>query len=343
MINSNNGHLDRIKVTALTSGWRVPSSRFRVRQFIAPLASLGVEVFERRLPFSKYALRRTGPLSALARLPAVASARSSDVTWLERELIAGRRSLEHFAGRRRLFDIDDALWLLGRSKFSERIAAESFGIIAGNEFIGEYYRQYCPRIWVVPTSVDTGAWKPLMKRQPGPWTIGWIGTSSNLPHLLALEAPLAAFLKRHDDAQLLVVCDRRPRFNGVPERSQRFVRWSANHEIELVQRMDVGLMPLPDTEWARGKCALKMLLYMAVGIPVITSPVGVGASLASRAEIGVTANSQDDWYDALKLLFDSRAASHSMGMAGRRLAEEKYSVFGNSQRLAEIFREAAAA
>lgn len=330
-------------MTALTSGWRVPSSRFRVRQFIAPLARLGVEVLERRLPFSKYALRRTGPLSALARLPAVAAARSTDVTWLERELIAGRRSLEHFAGRRRLFDIDDALWLLGRSKFSERIAAESFGIIAGNEFIADYYRQYCPRIWVVPTSVDTGAWKPVIKRQPGPWTVGWIGTSSNLPHLTALEAPLAAFLERHDDAQLLVVCDRRPRFNSIPERSQRFVRWSVDSEIELVQQMDVGLMPLPDTEWARGKCALKMLLYMAVGIPVITSPVGVGASLASRAEIGVTANSQDDWYDALQLLFDSGAAARSMGMAGRRLAEEKYSVLENSERLAEIFREAAAA
>ena len=329
-------------MTALTSGWSVPSSRFRVRQFIAPLERLGVEVFERRLPFSKYALRRTGPLSALARLPAVAAARSSDVTWLERELIAGRRSLEHFAGRRRLFDIDDALWLLGRSHFSERIAAESFGIIAGNEFIAEYYRRYCSKIWVVPTSVDTGAWKPGKKRAPGPWTIGWIGTSSNLPHLLALEAPIAAFLNRHDDAQLLVVCDRQPRFRSIPERSRRFVRWSADNEIELVQRMDVGLMPLPDTEWARGKCALKMLLYMSVGIPVITSPIGVGASLANGAEIGITTHSQDDWYDALQLLFDSRTVARSMGMAGRRLAEEKYSVLGNSQRLAEIFREAAA-
>ena len=329
-------------MTALTSGWRVPSSRFRVRQFIAPLKRLGVEVFERRPLFSKYALRRTGPLSALARLPAVAAARSSDVTWLERELIAGRRSLEHFAGRRRLFDIDDALWLLGRSKFSERIAAESFGIIAGNEFIAEYYRRYCSRIWVVPTSVDTAAWKPLKKRQSRPWTVGWIGTSSNLPHLLALEAPIAAFLKQHHDAQLLIVCDRQPRLSSIPERSRRFVRWSAENEIELVQSMDVGLMPLPDTEWARGKCALKMLLYMAVGIPVVASPIGVGADLANGTEIGITTNSQDDWYDALQLLFDSSAVARRMGMAGRRLAEEKYSVLGSSLRLAEIFREAAA-
>lgn len=343
MINSDNGHPNRIRVTAITSGWRVPSSRFRVRQFIAPLSRLGVEVLERRLPLSKYALRRTGPLSALARLPAVAAARSSDVTWLERELIAGRRSFEHFAGRRRLFDIDDALWLLGRSKFSERIAAESFGIVAGNEFIAEYYRQYCSRVWVVPTSVDTCAWKPPVKRQSGPWTIGWIGTSSNLPHLLALEGPIAAFLKRHDDAQLLVVCDKRPRLSSIPERSRRFVRWSADNEIELVQRMDVGLMPLPDTEWARGKCALKMLLYMAVGIPVITSRIGVAASLANGSDIGITTHSQDEWYDALRLLYDSRERARSMGVAGRRLAEEKYSVLGNSLKLAEIFREAAAA
>ncbi len=331
-----------IKVTALTSGWHVPSSRYRVRQFVEPLARLGVEVSERRMPVSKYALKRAGALGALARLPGVAAARGSDVTWLERDLVAGRRTLEHFAGRRRLFDVDDALWLLSRSDFSERIAAESFGVIAGNEFIAEHYRRHCGRVWVVPTSVETRAWKPPTEREPGPWTVGWIGTSSNLPHLLAVEEPLADFLARHGDARLLVVCDKEPRLNRIPPRSRRFVRWSAENEIGSVQGMDVGLMPLPDTEWARGKCALKMLLYMAVGIPVVASPVGVGASLLGRAEIGIAAASRDDWYEALRLLSGDGARARRMGAGGRQLAEEEYSVMKNSIRLADIFREAAA-
>lgn len=331
-----------INVTALTSGRHEPASRFRVRQFVEPLARLGVEVSERRPLVNKYAFRRAGPLGALARLRGVASARRSDVTWLERELVAGRRTLERFAGERRLFDVDDALWLLGRQGFSERIASESFGVIAGNEFIAEHYRRHCGRVWVVPTSVETRVWKPPVERRSGLWTVGWIGTSSNLPYLRAIEEPLARFLARHGDAQLLIVCDKEPRLNSIPPRSRRFVRWSAENEIELVQSMDVGLMPLPDTEWARAKCALKMLLYMAVGLPVVTSPVGVGASLIKSARIGIAAGTPDEWYEALRLLFEDCETARAMGAAGRRLAEEKYSVVRNSHRLAEIFREAAA-
>jgi glycosyltransferase involved in cell wall biosynthesis len=330
-----------IRVTALTSGRRVPSSRFRVRQFVEPLARLGVEVTERLPPLNKYALKRVGPLGALARLRGVAASRRADVTWLERELVAGRRTLERFAGRRRLFDVDDALWLLGSQDFSERIAAESFGVIAGNEFIAEHYSRHCGRVWVVPTSVETRAWRPLDKREPGPWTVGWIGTSSNLPHLLDIEEPLAEFLSQHGDARLLVVCDREPRLKSIPARSLSFVRWSAENEVTSVQSMDAGLMPLPDTEWARAKCALKMLMYMSVGIPVVASPLGVGAGLIERAAVGVAASSPCEWYEALRLLFDGGETARAMGAAGRRLAEGEYSVVRNSVRLAEIFREAA--
>ena len=331
------------KVVALTSGGRVPSSRLRVRQFIEPLARLGVTVTEHHPPFGKYALKRVAPLAALARLPGVLAARAGDVVWLERELIAGRHTLERFAGTRRLFDVDDAIWLLNDSNFSEEIAAGSFGVIAGNEFIADRYRPHCARVWVVPTSVDTHAWRPPAEEGRAAWTVGWIGTSSNLPHLRAAEEPLAEFLSRHEGCRLLIVCDREPRLNKIPARSWRFVRWSPENEVGLVQEMDVGLMPLPDTEWARGKCALKMLQYMAVGIPVIASPVGVGGSLLRQAEVGVAATAGRDWYEALRRLFDGRDLARGMGAAGRRLVEEKYSVAKNAATLADIFREAAGA
>lgn len=331
------------KVIALTSGRRVPSSRFRVRQFVEPLGRLGVRVAEHHPPFGKYALKRVPPRAALARLPGVLAARAGDVVWLERELVAGRHTLERFAGTRRLFDVDDAIWLLNDSNFSEEIAAGSFGVIAGNEFIADRYRPHCRRVWVVPTSVDTRAWRPPAGGERARWTVGWMGTSSNLPHLHAVEEPLAEFLSRHGDSQLLVVCDREPGFNKIPARSWRFARWSPENEVGLVQEMDVGLMPLPDTEWALGKCALKMLLYMAVGVPVVASPVGVGGSLLRRAEVGIAAKAERDWYEALLRLFDDRELARGMGAAGRSLVEEKYSVAKNAVTLADIFRAAARA
>lgn len=331
------------KVIALTSGRLVPSSRFRVRQFIEPLARLGVKVAEHHPPLGKYALKRAPPLAALARLPGVLAARAADVVWLERELVAGRHTFERFAGTRRLFDVDDAIWLLNDSNFSEEIAAGSFGVIAGNEFIAERYRPHCERVWVVPTSVDTRVWRPTAGKERARWTVGWMGTSSNLPHLRAVEEPLAEFLSRHGEGRLLIVCDREPRFNKIPARSWRFARWSPESEVALVQEMDVGLMPLPDTEWARGKCALKMLLYMAAGVPVVASPVGVGGSLMRQAEVGIAAAAGRDWYEALHRLFGDGELARGMGAAGRRLVEEKYSVANNAVTLAGIFREAARA
>lgn len=329
-----------LKVIALTSGRYVPSSRYRVRQFISPLGRLGVSVEEHHPLLDKYALKRVAPLAAMTRLPAALAARAGDVVWLERELIAGRHTLERFAGARRIFDVDDAIWLLNDSNFSEQIAAASFGVIAGNDFIADYYRRYCKRVWVVPTSVDTQVWRPPAKREGAGWIIGWTGTSSNLPHLLAVEEPLADFLSRHRDCRLLVVCNRKPRLKKIPARSLRFVRWSPENEVELVKEMDVGLMPLPDTDWARGKCALKMLLYMAVGIPVIASSVGVAESLLRRTEAGILATAERDWYDALRLLYENRDTASGMGMAGRTLVEEEYSVAKNAVTLAGIFREA---
>src|ERR1700737_4101203 len=137
-----------IRVVALTSGKNLPASRFRIRQFIAPLAERGIEVQERHLPFSKYVTssnrggaRLLTGTKVLGRLPGVAASRAADVTWLERELVPGRVTLEGLTGRPRLFDVDDALWMNGRPEFSERLAASCDGVIAGNEFLADHYRR----------------------------------------------------------------------------------------------------------------------------------------------------------------------------------------------------------
>jgi glycosyltransferase involved in cell wall biosynthesis len=333
-----------IKVTAITSGRDVPSSRNRVRQFVGPLEGHGVAVTEHYARPNKYATKRLWPLGLAARAPALLAARSADVTWLERELIPGRATVEHLAGRRRVLDVDDAIWLAGAAGFSERIAAACDGVIAGNDFIAEHYRPHARRVWVVPSSVDTRRWSPSETGEEAAtrrekWTVGWIGTSSNLPYLYAQEEALADFLKSRADAELLVVCDRRPRFKTLPSESVRFARWSDAGEVGLVREMRVGLMPLADTEWARGKCALKMLQYMAVGIPVVASPVGANLKIFEAAQVGVPASTPREWQDALGLLHSDAATCARMGAAGRALVEREYSVEMSAEALARVFRE----
>jgi len=337
-----------IKVTALTSGRNVPSSRFRVRQFIKPLATLGIQVSEYPLRLRKYTPNISPlvrfPLDAgktAARIPGLLAARTSDLTWLERELVPRRFTLEHRAGSRRLFDVDDAIWLTGDPGFSEEIATNSYGVIAGNEFLADHYRSVGARTWVVPTSIDTDRWQPRPRPRDGSWVIGWTGTSSNLPSLESLEEPLADFLAQHPGAKLLVVCDRRPTLRKIPPAQMTFERWARAREVELVQQMDVGLMPLPDTEWSLGKCAFKMIIYMAVGIPVVVSPIGANKDILQQADVGLAAATANDWFAAWRILFGDRRRAAGLGSAGRQLVEDNYSVAKNAGVLAGIFKEAA--
>jgi glycosyltransferase involved in cell wall biosynthesis len=330
-----------IKVTALTANRPDPSSRFRMRQFIEPLARFGIDVREYYLPMTRYRRQPLAMLATLLRLPGVAASRTTDLTWFRRELIPERFTLERFTGGRRIFDVDDAIWLLHDSGFSERIVELCDGVIAGNRWLAGHYEKLGKRVWIVPTSVDTETWKPAARKPTGPWTIGWIGTTSNLRYLKMIEEPLAEFLRQHSDARLRVICDRRPVLRSVPPGSWEFIKWSAQCELESTQTLSVGLMPLEDSEWARGKCGFKMLLYMAVGLPVIVSPVGVNEEILARAELGRAAISRDDWYRALETLYENRTLGAKMGIAGRKVVEEHYSVRTNVCKLAEIFSEVA--
>jgi glycosyltransferase involved in cell wall biosynthesis len=162
-----------------------------------------------------------------------------------------------------------------------------------------------------------------------------------LKYLYAVEEPLADFLVQQQAARLLIVCDRRPQFERIPSDRWQFVQWSPRAEVRPVQLMDAGLMPLADTEWARGKCAFKMLSYMAAGVPVVASPVGVNQEIFQKARVGFPATTQDDWYAALNKLYHEREAATRMGLEGRRIVEEYYSVKNSAIMLAKIFQEVA--
>ena len=305
-----------------------------------PLLSNGIAVREYYPVVNKYLTKRLSPLGMLTRLPGLKASRSSDITWFERELVPERFTLERFAGTKRVLDVDDAIWL-NRPQFSEQLASHCQGVIAGNDFIADHFRECGARVWMVPTSIDTERWQPAPVRQTDKWTVGWMGSSSNLKYLHLMDEPLADFLRDHEHTELLVVCDRRPAFKRIPGNKWRFVRWSPENEVPLTQSMKVGLMPLAADEWSRGKCALKMIIYMAVGIPSIVTPIGVAGELVKQYNAGLPAASADAWYNALCHLYKNSAVAADFGARGRRLVEDQFSVSSNVLKLATIFREIA--
>jgi glycosyltransferase involved in cell wall biosynthesis len=350
-----------VLVAAITSGRKVPSSRYRVRQYIDPIRSFGIQVREYPALFSRYAslprLPGEGTLmmrpvyaawqatKVAASLPGLVGSRKHQITWLERTLVPGRYSLEGLLRRPLVFDVDDAIWL-GHRKAAEaaaRMASKADLLIVANQFLADWFQNHGARaVHVVPTVIDTRRFQP----SPGngsdaTFTIGWTGTRVSLPYLNSIERPLSRVFAEIPQAKLLVVCDTPPVLPSLPPDRVEFVRWSPETEVTGVQRMDVGVMPLVDDELSRGKASLKMLQYMACGLPVVVSPVGTNAEILSMSAIGFGPGNDDDWAEALIELHRSAELRTTMGIAGRTLAEERFSVQHWTPRLAALFKELA--
>ncbi len=349
-------------VAAVTSGRFVPSSRFRVRQHIRSLRHWGIQVLEYTPAISKYAripgwpegVRQlyTGPLflasvgaRLAARVPGIVGSWKHQVTWLEREMLPGVPTLEGLLKRPLVLDVDDAVWLyrpMGR-RAMRRIAQRAAVVVAGNHYLAEWFSRYCQDVREVPTAIDVERFRPADRpADDRPFTIGWTGLASNLPYLQMIEEPLRRFLRSRPDVRLVVVADRPPTFLRRESAQLRFIPWTAGVEVEAVQAMDVGLMPLPDNAWTRGKCSYKMLQYMACGIPVIASSVGMNAEVFALAEIGLPATRTADWYDALESLYRDREQAREYGRQGRGAVERHFACRVISAKLAAIFRELAA-
>jgi glycosyltransferase involved in cell wall biosynthesis len=329
-----------IAVSAFTSSRRDPSSRFRMRQFIAPLRARGIAVKEHCPLFSKYSpawLQLTG-LPALSRLPGILASHRRQISWLNRELLSGWPGCERLAGGVRLLDIDDALWVPFGERMVRRLVRCCHGIIAANETLAAHLRQWHDQVWVVPTCIDLSRFCPGPRRAAGrPWTIGWSGTAWNLPYLYEIAGVLASFLRTTPDTRLLVVCDRPPHLPELPDGRWRYLPWSEESEVDSLHLMDVGLMPLPDNEWTRGKSAFKLLSYLAAGLPVIASPVGVAAKILNHGRWGWAARSLGDWTGRLSQAWEERNVA--IDPSAREFISGNYSLDLGTGLLTGIFRK----
>lgn len=333
-----------IKIAALTGGRNFPSARLRVRQLIPALKDLGIEMREfipvipSQPPRAAWLRPLWGTGAISVRVPSIFATHRYDLTFLQRELISTLFTLEPFIKHPIVFDVDDAIFLRRGGKSAIKISRLSDLIICGNEFLAENFSRWNNSVVVVPTAVDIELFTPSPQKGMATEIIGWIGTSSNFKYLYRIEEALANLFKERPDVRLRIVADLKPRFKLIKEKYVEFISWSEENEVKHVQEMTIGIMPLDDSLWERGKCSHKMLIYMACGIPVVVSPVGMNSDILSRGEVGLAAENAKDWFDSLLGLLSDPLKRERMSLMGRQIVENHFSVTRIARLLAKYLK-----
>lgn len=338
----------------LCEGTTVPASRFRVVQFLPYFEKAGLETVTRFAygdSYNRLSRTRIGAfykgLMRGRRLVFAADADEFDVVFLQRPAFPQRaigEELVHWLNPRTIFDFDDSLWLLGDGSTSSQ-RREGFDrtvelvnhVVAGNHFLADQ-AGHPEKTTVIPTVIDTNIYQPPSARTEI-ITIGWMGTAGNFPFLEKVVASLKSVLLRRPDVRVRLVSNALfaplDKVKGVEQ-----LRWTAESEVELLQSFDIGLMPLVDSALTHGKCAFKMIQYMAVGTPVVVSDVGANREVFGNVEPGFMLD-KFDWTEALLNLVDDARLRKEMGERGRSRAVESYSIDAVLPRYLDVFESVA--
>jgi len=269
------------------------------------------------------------------------AAREFDLTWLSRNLVVGYPTFEPLLTKPLVFDLDDAVFLNGRlSAYQyESVLNRADLVVAGNSYLAEYSRRFNSNVVVVPTSVDTNRWKPVPnKLNEDIYVIGWSGTSSSFKYLKSIQVELVKVCNI-EGVEFRIMSDRFPSELEELAPYVRFSRWNEIEEVSFIQNLDVGIMPMHDDEWVKGKCAYKMLLYAACAKPVVVSPFGMNAKILEEADVGIGVYSAKDWYDSLFHLSTHRELGYQMGVAGATLVKNSYSLQKCSSIIAHLIKD----
>ncbi|URD61584.1 glycosyltransferase family 4 protein [Sphingomonas sp. KRR8] len=352
-----------MKVLALTKYDReAASTRQRLLQYLPALAAAGIEVDYQPLLDDAYIRSLTGNgrasrvailSSYLARLKTLSRRPDANLIWVYAELFpwlpAWFEGLVHRWGIPVVYDYDDAFFVpydghprsLVRGLLTDKLRPLIQGAAActcGNEYLREYAQLWCERSMVVPTVVDTDRYVPAARAIEQP-VIGWIGSPTTWANVRPL-LPLLARLHRETGVRIRAVgagkAAEADRFQGL-----ELVDWTEASEIAEVQRFTIGIMPLLDAPFQRGKSGYKLIQYMACGLPTVASPVGVNQQIVVDGTTGLLATTEDEWEKALRRLLDDRASGIQMGGVGRHRAVEHYSLASQAPRLIRLFRELA--
>lgn len=339
-----------------------PGQRFRIEQWEALLGESGVEIVY--APFECEALHSVISsrgnignklwLTAkgfIRRVGVLLRAGEYDAIYVFREAaLLGPAVFEYWiglSGAPMVFDFDDAVFVpyvspsngyLSRLKFpgkTRAICRLSSHVMAGNSYLAEYARRVNSNVTIIPTTIDTDKYRPENARpESSAPVIGWSGSFSTVQHLDTLRSALRRLAER-ERFRLRVIGAAGYRLDGVEVEA---MPWRSQTEVEDLSAIDIGVMPLPDDEWSRGKCGLKALQYMALGVPTICSPVGVNSEIIQDGVNGLLAATEDEWVEKLTMLLRSAELRKRLGTAGRQTVEVGYSARSQVPRVLEVFK-----
>ena len=341
---------------------RVPGQRYRIEQWAPLMRREAVEVvFSPFLsPAGMDVLYEAGHSLTKAwgtlggyvrRIREVLGRGSYDVAFIYREAaLLGPAWFEALFGRRLpvVFDFDDAIYLPTASPANAwSVALKTPGkaaaicrvarhVTVGNDALASFATPVSRAVTVVPSTIDTALYEVKPRPDNPRPVVGWTGSSTTLPHLVRL-IPALTRLRELVEYRLRVIG---PCFSA-PGLDVECLPWSAETEVQDLRPLDVGLMPLPDDEWSRGKCGMKALQYMALGIPPVVSPVGENTRIVQDGTNGFHAREDDEWVERIRRLLRDAALRRRLGAEARRTVEARYSALIHAPRMASVLREAA--
>lgn len=347
---------------------RAPGQRFRFEQYLTYLEENGVEndfsflinekqdrVFYSKGNFLKKAFILLQ--SIWKRLGNIANKNEYDVIFIFREaLMLGTTFFERQFAKSKakvIFDFDDAIWMNQESKSSapnnnlswlknpnktKDLIALSDLIIAGNQYLANYAKQFNDNVVIVPTTIDTTEYMPKKSEdyKRDVVCIGWSGSKTTIDHFEEALPVLKIIKEKYGDQVTFKVIGDEEYENT--ELNIEGDTWKKDTELEDLAKIDIGIMPLPDDEWARGKCGLKGLQYMALGIPTLMSSVGVNSEIIQDGENGFLPNDDQEWVKTLSLLIESAILRQNIGENGRETVEKGFSVTSQRKNYLSLFK-----
>jgi len=355
--------MTKILFIAMHRKVRTPSQRFRFEQYFSFLESKGIECelsflisekddkilysagnyFGKLLIFIKSWLKRTKDVKRANQFNYIFIQREAFMTgtpFFEKRFAKSNAKL--------IFDFDDSIWLEDKNEANGKLAflkkpsktAEIIAlcdtIVAGNNYLQAYAKKYNKNVVIIPTTIDTDWYKPIPKTVSDKVIIGWSGSFSTIKHFeSSINALTEIKAKYGTKVTFKVIGDANYKNEPLGIIGQK---WQSSTEVEDLQDIDIGIMPLPDMEWTRGKCGLKGLQYMGLAIPTIMSPVGVNTEIIKHGINGFLASTKEEWIDCLSQLIDSKMLREKLGKAGRKTVEKKYSVTANQGKYLALFK-----
>lgn len=342
---------------------RSPSQRFRFEQYLSYLKKNGFDYDFSYLISEKddAIFYQPGNLhtkvyiflkSVFKRCKDIIRASNYDIIFIQREaFMTGSSFFEKQFKRSKakiVFDFDDAIWKFDVSEANKkfgwlkdpsktaRIISLSDLIIAGNHYLANYAKHYNKNVTIIPTTIDTTEYKRTsFSKKNNQLCIGWSGSITTIKHFEYAIPFLKILQSKYPNKIYFKVIGDENYFNQ--ELGIRGIKWNLSTEIEELSEIDIGIMPLPDDEWAKGKCGLKGLQYMALEIPSVMSPVGVNSEIISDGINGFLAKDNNEWVEKISLLIENPDLRKQMGAEARKTVEERYSMNSQKEKYLGLF------